>query len=226
MPTNFCIVKKANDAYAVRLSSMKLGTHSFEFELNKAFFESIEQSLIEDGEVFVKVNWEKKETMMVVHFSLLGTVNTTCDRCNDPVSVPIHGQYKLVYKFGTEPSIDENLIVLDPESIEVDLRDQLYEFTVISLPNRIVHPEGECNEEVMKLYEKYIVNSNEPEPDDEDEWDDEDWDEEDEAWLRDQLGDDDDEDADDEGEEDDDDDFDPDKPIDPRWAALQNLKKE
>ena len=227
MPTNFCIVKKANDAYSVRLSSMKLGTHTFEFELNKAFFEVIEQSLIEDGEVFVKVNWEKKETMMVVYFSLLGTVNTTCDRCNDPVSVPIQGQYKLVYKFGTDASEDENLIVLDPESIEVDLRDQLYEFAVIALPNRIVHPEGECNEEVMKLYETYIVNSNEPEPDDPDSYrdDDEDWDDEDEEWLRNQLGeDDDDEDWDD--EDDNDDDVDPDKPIDPRWAALQKLKEE
>ena len=202
---------------------MKLGTHSFEFELNKAFFEVIEQSLIEDGEVFVKVNWERKETMMVVHFNLLGTVNTTCDRCNDPVSVPIHGQYKLIYKFGTEDSIDENLIILDPESIEVDMRDQLYEFAVMTLPNRNVHPEGECNEEVMKLYETYIVNSNEPEPDDFD--DDEDWDDEDEEWLRNQLGeDDDDEEWDDEGD-DNDDDVDPDRPIDPRWSALQKLKE-
>jgi len=209
---------------------MKLGTHTFEFELNKVFFEVIEQSLIEDGEVFVKLNWERKDSMMVAHFNLLGTVNTTCDRCNDPVSVPIQGQYKLIYKFGTDVSDDENLIVLDPETIEIDMRDQLYEFAVMSLPNRIIHPEGECNEEVMKLYETYIVNSNEPEPDDPDDYlddDDEDWDDEDEEWLRNQLGDDDDEsDEDGDDEDDNDDDVDPNKPIDPRWAALQQLKRE
>lgn len=197
---------------------MKLGKHTFEFELNKAFFEVIDQSLIENGEVFVKVDWEKKETMMVAHFSLLGTVNTNCHRCNDPISVPIQGHYKLVYKFGTEPSDDENLVVLDPESIVVDLTDQLYEFAVIALPNRVIHPEGECNEEVMKLYETYIVNSYEPEPSDEDD-DDWDWDDDDEDWDEDDESD---EDWDDDGDED----IDPDKPIDPRWAALQKLKKE
>lgn len=219
MRSNFCIVRKPNEAYTVRLSSMKLGTHEFEFELNKAFFEVIDQSLIEDGEVFVKIKWERKETMMVAHFQLIGTVNTTCDRCNDPVSVPIHEQYKLIYKFGTEASDDENLIVLDPESIEVNLTDQLYEFAVIALPNRVVHPEGECNEEVMKLYDTYIVNAAEPEPSD---FDDEDWDDDDPDNYRDWDDDDlDDEDGDDDG----DDDFDPDKPIDPRWSALEKLKQ-
>ena len=204
---------------------MKLGTHEFEFKLDKAFFEVIDQSLIEDGEVMVKLKWEKKETMMVAFFELKGVVFTACDRCNDPISVPIEGQYKLIYKFGTEESDDENLIVLEPESIEVDLTDQLYEFSAVSLPNRIIHPAGECNEEMMKYYDSYTVNANEPEPEDDEDWDDdEDWTEEDEEWLQSQLGDDNEDEFDDE-DEDDNDDIDPDKPIDPRWSALEQLKK-
>ncbi len=205
---------------------MKLGLHEFDFELDKTFFELIDQSLIEAGDVQVKLKWERKDTMMVAFFDLEGTVFTACDRCNDPIAVPIEGHYKLVYKFGTDESDDENLIVLHPETIEIDMTDQLYEFAVVSLPNRIVHPPGECNEEMMNLYGTYIVNANEPEPLDPDEFDDdEDWDEEDEEWLRNQLGDDDDEDEEEDGDDDDDDDIDPNKPIDPRWSVLETLKK-
>ncbi|MNE81652.1 hypothetical protein D3C80_1783160 [compost metagenome] len=56
----------------------------------------------------------------------------------------------------------------------------------------------------MDLYNKYIVNANEP---DNDEWDD------DEDWEDDEEGDDDNDDSD----------PDDDKPIDPRWTVLKNL---
>eukprot|EP01105_Mastigella_eilhardi_P027569 TRINITY_DN8556_c0_g1_i1.p2 TRINITY_DN8556_c0_g1~~TRINITY_DN8556_c0_g1_i1.p2 ORF type:complete len:145 (+),score=14.80 TRINITY_DN8556_c0_g1_i1:52-435(+) len=126
------------------------------------------------------------------------------------MEVDIHGNYRIVYKFGTDVSEDENLIILHPESYELDLSAPIYELLVISLPTRRIHPEGECNEAVMDLYNKYIVNANDP---DDDEWDDEDWDEDDE-----------DEDWDDEEEdEDDSDEPDDDRPIDPRWSTLKNL---
>ena len=73
---------------------------------------------------------EKKETMMIGEFTVNGTVNTVCDRCNDPIEVPIEGDYRIVYKFGEEVSDDENLIVLDPDAYELNIADQLYEFIV------------------------------------------------------------------------------------------------
>ncbi len=203
---------------------MKLGKHEFDFKLDKAFFEVINSPLIADGDVDVTLLWERKETMMVANFSLKGDVYTFCDRCNDPISVYVSGDYRLVYKFGTDVSDDENLVILDPESIEVDLSEQLYELTAVSLPGRNVHPAGECNEEVMNLYDAYIVNANEPEPEDDEDWDDEDWDEEDEEWLKNQMGEDDEDEEDPDDGDDDDNDDDPKRPIDPRWAALEQLK--
>jgi uncharacterized metal-binding protein YceD (DUF177 family) len=204
-------VKKSTNEFIIQFIGLKIGTHRYEFNIDKSFFEGVENSLIEDANVLVELALEKKETMMIAEFSLSGTVATPCDRCNDPMEVAIHGDYRIVYKFGTDVSEDENLIILHPESFELDFSAPIYELLVISLPARKIHPEGECNEEVMNLYNKYIVNANEPD----DEWDedDEDWDEDDE-----------DTDWDDEGEdEDDSDDPDDDKPIDPRWSALKNL---
>ena len=213
MPSNFCVVKKSTNEFIIPFVGLKIGTHRYEFNIDKSFFEGVEDTLIEDAHVLIELAFEKKETMMIAEFSLSGTVATPCDRCNDPMEVNIHGDYRIVYKFGTEVSEDENLIILHPETFELDLSAPIYELLVISLPARKIHPEGECNEEVMDLYNKYIVNANEPEDDE--------WDDEDEDW---EENEDNDEDWDDEeGEEDDSDDPDDDKPIDPRWSALKNL---
>lgn len=211
MPSNFCVVKKSSNEFIIQFAGLKTGTHRYEFDIHKSFFEGVENTLIDDANVRVELAFEKKETMMIAEFSLSGTVTTPCDRCNDPMEVPVYGDYRIVYKFGTEVSEDENLMILHPESFELDVSAPIYELLVISLPARRIHPEGECNEEVMDLYNKYIVNANEP---DDDEWD-EDWEEDDDPdgdWE-----------DDDEGDDDDDSDPDDDKPIDPRWSALKNL---
>jgi uncharacterized protein len=200
---------------------LKIGTHRYEFELDKSFFASFEASPIDDATVQCSLVLEKKETMMIATYSVSGTVDTACDRCNDPIAVPVNGEMRIIYKFGNELSEDENLIVLEPDAYELDVAPQLYELLVISLPIRILHPEGGCNEEVMELYNSLIINAGEPdELDDDEDWDDEeDWDDTDND--REWDDDDDDEELDDSDEGDDT--PDDDRPIDPRWAALKNL---
>lgn len=210
MPSNFCTVKKDSSAFVIHFVGLKLGTHEYDFEVDKTFFEDINYSLIEDGKVQAHLSLQKKETMMIGEYTINGTVFTNCDRCNDPVELPIQGTYRVVYKFGDETSDDESLIILHPEAFELDVAAQLYEFMCVSLPARILHKTGECNEEMMALYDSYIVNPGEEEDDDDWDDDDEDWDDEDGDW---------------EDEDDDSDapDTDPNKPIDPRWSALKNL---
>ena len=128
--------------------------------------------------------------------------------------VPVNGEMRIIYKFGNESSDDENLIVLEPDAYEIDVAAPFYELLVISLPTRVLHPEGGCNEEMMELYNSLIINAGEPDDIDDEEWDDEEWDDED--WE-------DDDENDLEDSDEGDDTPDDDKPIDPRWAALKNL---
>ena len=189
---------KSKRDYIILFVGLKVGFHEFEFEIRDAFFEELEYSIIQKGDAHVKLRLEKKETMLIGEFSVSGLVFTSCDRCNDPVEVPVNGSFRLIYKFGDEVSDDETLIVLPDEAYELDVRQNIYELITVSLPARLVHPKGECNEERLELLQKYSGRSEEIN-------DYEDWDEEeDEDW-----------------EEDDDDDDD--DPIDPRWSALKNL---
>jgi len=176
---------------------LKIGNHTFEFDITNAFFEQFEYSLIEKGNVQVTLNLEKKETMMIGDFTINGTVEAICDLCTEPFDLDIEGEYQLIFKFDNKPSDDETLIIVYPEEFELDLRENLLELITVSLPGRTIHPEGECNTEMLELLKQYRVNP-----------DDEDFDEEYES------------DEDEEEMPDEDDEY-----IDPRWVALKELGK-
>lgn len=200
---------KNKRTYIVPFVGLKIGFHGFEFEIGHSFFADRGNLDFNEVSVNVKVNLEKKETMMVATFSISGEVDTPCDRCADPVVIPISGEYTLVYKFGRESSEDESLVVLPHEAYELDWSDPIYEFILLSLPARVVHQPGECNEEMMKMMEQYTINLEDEEYDEdweEEEWDEDEWDDE-EEW-------------DDESEDDSDDGGPKD---DSPWSILKNL---
>jgi uncharacterized metal-binding protein YceD (DUF177 family) len=189
---------KSKREFIIPFVGLRVGFHEFEFEIRDAFFEELEYSIVQKGDAVVKLRLEKKETMLIGEFSVSGSVFTSCDRCNDPVEVPVKGAFRLIYKFGDEQSDDESLIVLPNDTFELDFRQNIYELISVSLPARMVHAKGECNEEMIELLQKYSGRNEEDSEDHEGDWDDED-------------------------EEDWDDEDDDDEPIDPRWSALKNL---
>lgn len=205
-----------HNEFLIPFVGLKIGKHLFDFEVGNSFFESMEYSIIEQGNVKVTLELDKKETMMIALFHAEGTINTLCDRCNTPMDFEIDGGYKLIYKFGLEEEEDEMLVVLHPDSYQIDITNPIYELITTQLPLRVLHDEGECDEEMWELLQQHIVN-----PEDEEDLDDEDWDDEDEEWDFDEDETDSDDEDDDDWEEEDENDKD--KPIDPRWAILKNL---
>lgn len=199
------MAKSDDKQFIIPFVGLKQGKHEFQFDVTDTFFETFEYSIIQQGDVHINFTLDKKDTMMVGEFELEGRVKTACDRCNDPIEVPIEGEFRLVYKFGTEETEDETLVIVFPEEFEINIKHSLLEFMNVLLPTRSVHPEGECNQEMLDYLDEYVVNP--IDEDEDDEYDDEDFEDFDEE---------------DEIENDDNDD---DTPVDPRWAALKNLKR-
>lgn len=205
MPSNFLVKMARNKReFVIPFIGLKIGSHSFEFEVTDSFFEDIEYSIIHKAKVHVDLILEKKETMMIGNFSCVGEVSTYCDRCNDPLNVPVKGEFRLVYRLGTETVDDEALIVLPPEAFELDVTPYIYELITVSLPARMIHKKGECNEEMVDKLSQYLVNNNDEEDEDDDDFDDEDDDFDDDDF-------------------DDEDDDSPNDDIDPRWSILKDL---
>ena len=153
------VMVKSNKAYNIPFVGLNLGDHKFEYDITDTFFDSIDYSIIDKGNVRVELLLEKKETMLVGNFSLHGVVETNCNRCNDPCDIKIEGEHRLVYKFGTEPSDDESLIMVYPEEFEINVQETILELITVSLPARAVHKKGACNEEMIELLNEYILVS-------------------------------------------------------------------
>jgi uncharacterized protein len=143
------------NAFKIPFVGLKLGKHEFEFDVNNSFFETLSYSLIEKGNLKVWLELEKKETMLLASFYVNGTVEMVCSRCNETMDAEIEDELEIIYKFGDESLDDENLIVISPDSYEIDVTQPIYELITVSLPPRPIHEEGECNEEMVKLIEKF-----------------------------------------------------------------------
>ncbi|MEN9947347.1 MAG: hypothetical protein RL106_170 [Bacteroidota bacterium] len=178
--------------YIIPFIGLKLGTHTFEFELGDAFFADFEYSEISNADFQVVVTLEKKSTMMEVTMELTGSMQWPCDRCGETVEVPVSGTDHWVINHGdhTEDSEDD-VWLFGPQEFQIDIRQRLFELAHLSLPARRTHDDGDCNEEVMSRMSEF-----ETEDDSDSKWialknmklenpsdqleDDEDWDEDDE----------------------------------------------
>ena len=154
--------------FAIPFVGLKIGLHEFEFDIDKSFFESLPYSLIENGRLIAYLELEKKETMLIANLEIDGFIFTDCDRCSEPLTQEIEGDMTLYYAFGEEESEDENLIVIAPESYQIDLTQPLYELISLSLPAKMVHEDGDCNEEMVELINKYQQPSSDSNSDDDD----------------------------------------------------------
>ena len=210
MPSYFNVTKRMNNEFNIPFVGLKVGKHYFEYEINTSFFESMEYSIIHEGSLKATLELEKKETMLIALFAVNGSVSTTCDRCDTPMNLDVQGEYRLIYKFGTEDEEDENLVVLHPDSYQINVAFPIYELITSLLPLRATHKPGECDEEMWELIQKHTINANV----EEEELDDEDWDE-DEEWE--------DEDENDSDDQDEPEDDPLDRPINPQFAILKNL---
>ena len=152
-----------NNHYKIKFTGLKLGVHSFRFQLENLFFESYEFSEITDASIIAEVELEKMNNMMVLKFHLKGMVNSLCDRCQDPLKINLNFDDKLIVKFGEETNdTDDEVLILGPSEYELDLSQYLYEYAHLSLPAKKVHKNTkDCNQEILDQF--YYIPDDEKE---------------------------------------------------------------
>ena len=172
-------MEKKNE-YLIPISGLALGSHSYQYEIADDFFADRDYSEIQQGKVAVSLDIDREETMLTLQFGLKGTVRVACDRCADEFDLPIADEREFFIKLGTENAEEtDDVAVVAPDAHDFDISSLIYEFIILAIPMHRVHPEGECNPEVIAM-----LNAD-PEPADADE-----------------------------------------DSIDPRWAALKDIKLE
>ncbi len=149
--------------YIIPFSSYSNGLHEFEFELVDAFFGLFPEGEIQQADVQVKVELIKQERQLEFSFALDGWVLLPCDRCLEDYKQAISGEFELFGKFGHGNNDDElDVVWLEKDDYQLDLSQYLYEYVILSLPMRKVHPDlagGKpgCNPEMLDLLKKLSV---------------------------------------------------------------------
>ena len=142
--------------YNIEFKGLVEGLHNYDFKVDAKFFEHFNESLVENGDVDVKVGLEKRSAFLKLYFGIEGWLELTCDRCLDEYKQEVELQTELFVKFGEETEFDEgdNVIWILPVEHHLNLAQLIYEYVVLSIPLRHVHPnetgENSCNEEMLK----------------------------------------------------------------------------
>jgi len=159
--------------YTLPFSGLSEGKHQFDFTVTDRFFAEFEGSEVEKGELNVQVELEKRSTYLGLTFLISGAVQLVCDRCLENFVYPVESKRKLLVKFSEKPVEDEaELIYLHPTAFQVDVAQLIYEFVILSLPIRRIHPDGENGESlcdpvmIKKLEELRHHGNTSDEPDD------------------------------------------------------------
>ena len=136
--------------YSIAFKGLKNGHHEFRFEVGKSLFEAFESTEIKDGACEVAVNMERSDAMLLLDIRITGHVVVACDRCLEDCRIPIDFRSSLPVRFSEqEHEYDGEVLWLVPGEDEVDLARYIYESIVLSLPYQRVHPDGECDPDML-----------------------------------------------------------------------------
>jgi len=155
---------KKNGAYVVRFSELKEDTETFEYSLEETFFQFFPSTEWESGKIRAVVEVEKRADGITLDFELNGILTVVCDRCLEPFPIEVCASPTLYIKYGQETKeLDDNVVVISREENQVDLGKYMYEYLVLALPVRRVHPDQEngqpgCNSKMLEKLEKHIVS--------------------------------------------------------------------
>lgn len=144
--------------YNIQFVGLKLGKHHFDYQIDKKFFEHFEYDDFNDVNVEVDLLFEKKTTLLELHYKASGIINVNCDTTNEPYDQEIEGEFILVVKFGDEYN-DENeeILIIPHGEYEINVAQYLYELIILSIPLKRVHPgiaDGTLQSEILKKLEE------------------------------------------------------------------------
>ncbi len=156
--------------YTIPLSGLKEGRHDIDFEIDNKFFEKFEEAEVKEGSLVANIIVNKRSTHSDLVIRISGNVRICCDRCLEMFFHPISCENRLLVKFGkTIEDIDPDIISLPVGEHELDLQQHLYEYIMLALPIKRVHPDDNngkstCDPVMLKKLEALIVEE-EPEAD-------------------------------------------------------------
>jgi len=135
---------------------------SHEWHLDDAFFEALDQQVIEHGDLDATLRVKQASGAFDLAFRVKGNIQIPCDRCLELMTQPIDTEATLKACLGDHFEDDGDLITIPSDEGEFDVSWNLYEVIALAIPIHHVHPDGQCPEEVEGMLVGDDAAINEP----------------------------------------------------------------
>jgi uncharacterized metal-binding protein YceD (DUF177 family) len=139
----------------IEIKGLSKGEHNFEFKLDGSFFEAYENDTIADADLDVVAIVNKGDGRMGLVLQIDGDVTVRCDRCLADLVLPVAIESPFSVLFSSyvdedDEQVGEDVIVVDRNQGELDISQLIYDYVYLHLPLKKVHPDGECDPEMME----------------------------------------------------------------------------
>lgn len=147
-------------AFKLPLKSLGVGTHEFEYHLDKQFFVNMESSDIHDADLNVALTVQCNDDIYNLDFHITGEVVLICDRCLDDLRFPIDATYHIVVKYGEDYNDDNDEVLEIPETDNtLNVAYMIKDTVELAIPMKHVHPLGKCNRQMSAMLKKHRATS-------------------------------------------------------------------
>jgi uncharacterized metal-binding protein YceD (DUF177 family) len=127
--------------YNIPFTGLKLGKHTFEYDLDDTFFENYSYTEISPVQLKGEVILDKKNTFMELFIAISGSVTLICDITGEKYVDPLQGKMDLIVKFGESYNDEDDVVLIIPhDAYQLNVAQFLYETTLLSLPVKRTHP--------------------------------------------------------------------------------------
>lgn len=115
--------------------------YKYQYQIDKSFFDHFENSPLEKGDLKLEATFDKQENLITVLFDIKGSVELECDRSLEKFDYPVEIHERVLYQYGEEEQeLSDEIIIITNDTQKVNIAQHIYEFIILSVPMRKIHP--------------------------------------------------------------------------------------
>jgi uncharacterized metal-binding protein YceD (DUF177 family) len=127
--------------YNIDIYGLEDKQYVYDIESGDAFFEEMEQDLIEHGQFRTHVILNKSSTMIQLNFHIEGSVSLVCDRSLEPFEEPVLLDERMILKFGDHnEELTDEIEIINRNTNRINIAGYVFDFIALSLPVKKLHP--------------------------------------------------------------------------------------
>jgi uncharacterized metal-binding protein YceD (DUF177 family) len=126
--------------FDIAFVGLKPGIHNYEYEITDKFFEAFQQQDFFNCKATVKLTLDKKSSFMLLKFEMGGSLEVTCDRCNNSLPLELWDDFNITVKMVEEPELmndqeeDPDVYYIGSGESHINVANWIYEFINLSIP--------------------------------------------------------------------------------------------